>query len=457
MAGKLPPNLPWDDIPESPVQHIENVEPKDYYPQRMCRSPIEMPLMSAPIKVAGTELGLRQLDKDIPSGMSRQVEDSPNKNLPKIYLGESSPRPRWLIRPVSEQNTSSTSRSLNASQLPRLGQLRWEFDAGLPATHGQNETQLREYAYRYLQNSLNDPVIREQLREMIWNSQYARTVAHVEDPLPIPPPPPHFKDQKPADYANLRPPVSASAPDDYTFMYPGYERPSLAARSYKSTQAQYPRKSTMEQFHSFNFGAPNHTAAMNQHINQSMNFDASCSSSRSNSTASSSGTTLKEFEPEYHRELHNDEGHHHLRPEAQTRLQPPGQSPEDRSKGSNLSKESKLPRRGKGRPKRQRDPTPYIEVRTLDELAAADAGALRKRRGTVAGNVLDPAYRDPRRLSSTAYSADDEIKLPRVLKLARIAGPWTRSQARSEASSRSSASTAGVGIGKKRGRGGKRV
>ncbi|KAL4969659.1 uncharacterized protein BDV14DRAFT_195921 [Aspergillus stella-maris] len=454
MAGKLPPNLPWDDIPESPVQHIENVEPKDYYPQRMCRSPIEMPHMSAPIKVAGTELGLPQVNKDTPLRMSPQVGDSPNKNLPKIYLGESSPRPRWLIRPVSEQNTSSTSRLINSSQLPRLGQLRWEFDAGLPATHGQNETQLRKYAYRYLQNSLNDPVIREQLREMIWNSQYSRTVAHIEDPLPIPPPPPHFKDQKPADYANLRPPVSASAPDDYTFMYPGYERPSLAARSYKNTQTQYPRKSTMEQLHSFNFGAPKHTASINQHINQPMNFDESCSSSRSNSTASSSGTTLKEFEPEYHRELHNDEGHHHLRPEAQTKPQPSGQSPGDPSKGSNLSK---LPKQAKGRPKRKRDPTPYIAVRTLDEIAAADAAPPRKRRGAVGRNALDPTYRDPKRLSSAAYSADEEIKLPRIPRLARTAGPWTRSQARSQAESQSSGSTAGVGIGKKKGRGGKRV
>ncbi|KAL4945170.1 hypothetical protein BDV06DRAFT_209666 [Aspergillus oleicola] len=314
MEGKLPPHLPWNEIPESPVQHIENVETKDLYPQRMCRSPIEMPHMRAPIKVAGTELGLPHLNKEIPPEMTPASGDSPNKNLPKIYLGDSSPRPRWLIRPVSEQNTSSTSLPSNASQLPRLGQLRWEFDAGLPARHGQDEAQLREYAYRYLQRSLSDPIVREQVRGLIWHGRFAPTVAHVEDPLPIPPPPPHFKDQKPADYENLRPPVSASAPDDYTFMYPGYERPSLATRSYKSTQTQYPRKSTMEQLHSFSFGAPNHTAPTNQHVNQPMNFGESCASSRSNSTASSSGTTLKEFEPEYHRELHNDEGHHHLRP-----------------------------------------------------------------------------------------------------------------------------------------------
>ncbi|KAL4928467.1 uncharacterized protein BDV17DRAFT_97388 [Aspergillus undulatus] len=239
MEGKLPVPLPWNEIPESPVQHIEHAEPQDFYPERMCRSPIQMPHMTAPIKIKGTELGLSKLSKGAPPEMSPRVGDPPNKNLPKIYLGDESPKPRWLIRPVSpvfEQDTPSQPSEPQVPQLPTLGQLRWEFDAGLPEVHGQDENQLREYAYCYLRNSLSDPIVREQLREMIWNSRFAPNVAHVEDPLPVPPPPPHFKDQKPSDYANLRPPVSASAPDDYTFMYPGYERPSLAARSYKSTR-----------------------------------------------------------------------------------------------------------------------------------------------------------------------------------------------------------------------------
>jgi hypothetical protein len=71
------------------------------------------------------------------------------------------------------------------------------------------------------------------MRNMIWNSQYALVVANVEDPLPIPPPPPHFKDQRPSDYLTLREPISVSNPDDYHFKYPDYARPSLAVRTYR--------------------------------------------------------------------------------------------------------------------------------------------------------------------------------------------------------------------------------
>ncbi|KAL2803390.1 hypothetical protein BJX63DRAFT_436989 [Aspergillus granulosus] len=153
--------------------------------------------------------------------------------MPKIYLGDASPAPRWLIRPAdpeSKQDLSGESSISSGSKLPPLGKLRWEFDPGMHSKHGLDEAWLRGYAYQYLLNSLGDPVVRDQMRDLIWNGPHAPTVAHVEDPLPVPPPPPHFKDKKPSDYVSLRQPISASAPDDYYFMYPAYERPSLTAR-----------------------------------------------------------------------------------------------------------------------------------------------------------------------------------------------------------------------------------
>ncbi|KAL4779012.1 hypothetical protein BJX76DRAFT_362194 [Aspergillus varians] len=259
----------------------------------------------------GKELGLPDVDKEVQPEISPRTGAPLFQSLPKIYIGDASRTPRWLIRPVGSESGSHNSPQSSASsssRLPPLGQLRWEFDPGPPAKHGQDENQLREYAYQYLHNSLCDPVVRDELRVMIWNSRYAAIVAHVEDPLPIPPPPPHFKDQRPSDYVKLRPPISDSAPDDYIFMYPAYERPSLAARTHQSKRTRsmahpgstghsdpyYTRYSPM--------GSNGSYASVQSSIVGSMRTRTS--------TSSSTSTHSKDYLPEYDDALTDD--HHHL-------------------------------------------------------------------------------------------------------------------------------------------------
>ncbi|OJJ00310.1 hypothetical protein ASPVEDRAFT_559258 [Aspergillus versicolor CBS 583.65] len=285
VGGKLPPRLKHPMMVDSPVKAKNNVKPEEMWPERRCQSPVQILPMEAPVFVKGTELGLPEL--------SRRVGDQSSHRLPKIYIGAASPTPRWMIRqagPEAGQNISPRSSVSSSTRLPELGRLRWEFDPGPPATHGQDESRLRDYAYQYLLNSLNDPIVRDEVREMIWGSFYAPTVAHVEDPLPIPPPPPHFKDQRPSDYVNLRPPISASNPDDYHFMYPDYERPSLAARAYQS----------------------NYTPAISYGSRGSNGSYTSTRSSigESTHTSSSVSTNPKDYVPEYHDVLSDDNTHH---------------------------------------------------------------------------------------------------------------------------------------------------
>ncbi|KAL3479162.1 hypothetical protein BJX99DRAFT_268581 [Aspergillus californicus] len=212
---------PKKDKPRKPKRICES-------PTRRCLSPIQDLRLKPAIRVMGKELGLPGLNQD---------------NLPRIYVGDASPTPRWLIRPAipepaQEEDLSSQSSTSSGSKLPPLGRLRWEFDAGPAATHGQNEAWLRSYAYQYLLNSLSDGIVRDEMRDLIWNGPYAATVAHVEDPLPIPPPPALLRDKKPSDYANLPPPISAATPDDYYFLYSDYSRPSLATSVATQSSAQ---------------------------------------------------------------------------------------------------------------------------------------------------------------------------------------------------------------------------
>ncbi|KAL3489115.1 hypothetical protein BJX62DRAFT_165370 [Aspergillus germanicus] len=213
-------------------------KPYKYYgPERTFREPGSFRGGGAPLHVVGKELGLPGLGQDSQQGTATPARTERSTSspvcMPKIYLGDASPAPRWLIRPADPENKQDSSRESSVSsgsRLPPLGKLRWEFDPGMRSEHGLDEAWLRDYAYQYLLNSLCDPVVRDEMRDLIWNGPHAPTVAHVEDPLPVPPPPPHFKDKKLLDYLSLRRPISASAPDDYYFTYPGYERPRLAAR-----------------------------------------------------------------------------------------------------------------------------------------------------------------------------------------------------------------------------------
>lgn len=293
MGGQLPSPPPQSFHKGPTIEDVEDDEPlTDVLMEgRICQSPAHMPDMELPILVKGLQVGLINMNKAQPD-MPFRVGGPPSKNLPKIYLGDTAPTPRWLIRPVgSEQSTSTSASSKPQSRLPPLGRLRWEFDAGPPSRHAQDGSRLREYAYQYLQNALRDPIVREEMREMIWTSRYQETVAHVEDPLPIPPPPPHFKDQKPPDYANLRPPISASNPDDYYFMYPDYQRPPLASR-------QHPSLTEPDRY----AGSSASRSSMGE----------SDGTRTRASTSSSVSTNAKEHLSDYYRQQLSDDHHQHL-------------------------------------------------------------------------------------------------------------------------------------------------
>lgn len=232
MGGKLPSRLSEIEIPKSKTKYKRNAKPIDLWPERCCQGPTETPELKSPVFVMDSQFKLPGLNKEIEPEISPRTRAPPPQGLPKIYLGDDSPTPHWLIRPAGlevAQLISPRSSVSSFSRLPPSGRLRWEFDPGSPSQHGQDEKWLCKYAHRYLEDTLCDQIIRDKLREMIWNSRYAATVAHVEDPLPIPPPPPHFKDQRPSDFADLRPPIS-SAPEDYHFMYTASEWPSQQSK-----------------------------------------------------------------------------------------------------------------------------------------------------------------------------------------------------------------------------------
>ncbi|KAL6236854.1 hypothetical protein BDW75DRAFT_238800 [Aspergillus navahoensis] len=376
-----------------------------YRPERQRLSPIQSPELDAPILVEGAELVLPELNRGTKTALS-PVDGIPPTRFPKVYVGDNAPTPRWLIRPVPpaighEPACHPSSESLyvspssgyssvsGRSRLPPLGRLRWEFDPGPAAEHGQDETQLREYAYRYLQNSLRDPVVREEMRNMIWNSQYAQIVANVEDPLPIPPPPPHFKDQRPSDYVALREPISASNADDYHFMYPDYARPSLAARAYEHQHTYTSRKASVDSQISANF-------------NGSSSTGESSRTRASTSTSSSICITHKEYSPEYQHELDEDMNHYLKRvPKVETKT---------KTKKPTQSLLSKSPRRGRGWPKKSN--VDILDVPTLDELSSAEPPRKKRAGGRKKGTGT------PRPLSET-FSDEEDILRPKLPKTAR--------------------------------------
>ncbi|KAL2868367.1 uncharacterized protein BJX67DRAFT_380171 [Aspergillus lucknowensis] len=230
-------NIEYPSFSDPPIIVGDDYEFTYFSPERNVRSPEQFSSEGAPIHILSKELGLPEVSKDDQSGLPHGAKSSPPLYMPKIFLGDASPAPRWLIRAVdSEADQGPVPRQSSisgGSRLPPLGRLRWEFDSGSSDKHGLDEAWLCDYAYQYLVNSLGDPIVRDQMRDLIWNGPHAPTVAHVEDPLPIPPPPPHFKEKKTLDYVTLQPPISATAPDDYYFMYPGYSRPPLATRPWK--------------------------------------------------------------------------------------------------------------------------------------------------------------------------------------------------------------------------------
>ncbi|KAL4748078.1 hypothetical protein BDW72DRAFT_196140 [Aspergillus terricola var. indicus] len=407
MEGKLPRPNPNEHVrPSVPTSTriARSAGRMKYWPERQCLSPIQSSGLDAPILVEGTELGLPELNRKTKPVLNA-VDGIPPTRFPRVYLGDNAPTPRWLIRPVRPATnlepahhsssgsgyvsaSSGYSSASGSSRLPPLGRLRWEFDPGPAAKHGQDEARLREYAYRYLQNSLRNPIVREEIRHMIWNSQYAPVVANVEDPLPMPPPPPHFRDQKPSDYVTLREPISASNPDDYHFKYPDYARPPLAVRAYEHRDTYTSRKSSVDSQSSAN---PNGSSRTGE-----------CSRTRA-STSSSISVTHKEYSPVYQHELDDDTNHYLKRghkTESNTEIK-------TKRKKQTQSLLSRPPRRGRGRPaKRDID---IMDVLTLEELSSANP-PLEKRAG-----VEEKARDTWTPLSGISEEEDDIIrpKLPR--------------------------------------------
>jgi hypothetical protein len=181
---------------------------------------------------------------DIPSFVRSRTSYTPIPlagDGPRISFGEDAPHPRWVfvetaaILPPSQSAAPPTaggairSRAARAMQPPErpgaaapggMGILAWMFDAGPEAGWGGlSFNRLYVHAYTELEDALDDPFIRERLREVIRNSKtFASKVSGVEDPLPPLPPAPD------TDY------VSGQIPGSFYpgYVYDSYARPSLA-------------------------------------------------------------------------------------------------------------------------------------------------------------------------------------------------------------------------------------
>ncbi|KAL2826964.1 hypothetical protein BDW59DRAFT_160543 [Aspergillus cavernicola] len=413
-------------------------------PERTCRSPIQLLELEAPIHALGKELGLPDLSKDDQIPRSPGIKRAQSQSLPRIYLGDASPTPRWLIKPVissSEigQDLSRQSSGPSGSRLPPLGRLCWEFDPGPYARHGQNEALLRNYAYRYLLNSLCDPIVREEMRDLIWNGPHAAIVVHVEDPLPIPPPPAHIKDQKPSRYVDLPPPISDDAPDEYNFEYPDYSRPSLAARAAKrvrdarnssanhdETDSSSDSCGSATTIHSYRSGSvespksSSYCAIAQSSISSARTRTGTSISTNPNDYRHRSSQHEDEDEDSRGYNTESDSDKHHIQPA------PPEEEPPTLPKPTLL----KPPKRGRGRPPKAKNPTSYIEVPTLDEIASAATATAnprlpilqRKRRrrrggggrGTKRAKAADAWKSPPASPSPEVFSDEEEIRLPRL-------------------------------------------
>ncbi|KAL4741620.1 hypothetical protein BDV11DRAFT_167986 [Aspergillus similis] len=410
MEGRLPGPNPDEHVrPSVPTstRAARAARRMKYWPERQRLSPIQSPELDAPILVEGPELGLPELNRETKPAMN-PVDGIPPTRFPRVYLGDNAPTPRWLIRPVrpatghdlahyssSESDhvsaSSGYSSASGSSCLPPLGRLRWEFDPGPAAKHAQDEARLCEYAYRYLLDSLRDPIVREEMRNMIWNSQYAPVVANVEDPLPIPPPPPHLKDQRPSDYVTLREPISASNPDAYDFKYPDYARPSLAVRAYENQDTYTSRKSSVDSQSSADSNGSSSTG-------ESSRIRAS--------TSSSISVAHKEFSPLYQHELDDDTNHYLKRghkAESTTEIK-------TKEKKQTQPLLSKPPRRGRGRP--TKSDIDILDVLTLEDLSSAEPP--RKKRA-----VVEKQARDTWRPLSEIFSEEEDIIRPKLPKMPR--------------------------------------
>ncbi|KAE8388578.1 hypothetical protein BDV23DRAFT_185209 [Aspergillus alliaceus] len=131
------------------------------------QSPIGLPTQPPPARIGG------QSPRRFSSHNAGLIARYAQANfLPAISFGVDAPMPRWRIEHVH-------------SHLAR-GKLapRWVFDAGTVfSRYGWTDDMIYEYAYRWLEDSLGNPLFRRYVRSKILDG-------HGEDPLPFLPPAP---------------------------------------------------------------------------------------------------------------------------------------------------------------------------------------------------------------------------------------------------------------------------
>ncbi|KAJ5552125.1 hypothetical protein N7494_001503 [Penicillium frequentans] len=178
------------------------------------------------------------------------------KAWPVISLGKEGPFPRWrlfqhvpdlpkgrdlaldLIRTHRER---TIIRGLDHNSHPKsndssigLGTLYWDFQAGTKDTWGGlTKNELYEFAYKCLEDALNDYQSRTEIRLLLKQVKLS-VVANVEDPLPPLPEPPkvtHFGPEAGAAWPKM-PPLMVGAPQSY--FGNRYWRPSMAIRDGQS-------------------------------------------------------------------------------------------------------------------------------------------------------------------------------------------------------------------------------
>ncbi|KAJ5629044.1 hypothetical protein N7490_011272 [Penicillium lividum] len=181
-------------------------------------------------------------------------------NRPVISLGHQGPLPRWRLRlhepdlPLGKDLHLDLIRThqnkmiipgLNHNSQPKyndstidLGALYWEFEPGPAAGWvGLSGEQLYEYAYKCLEDALNDHASRHQIRQVLQRANLP-AIAHVEDPLPPLPPPPAVTHFGPgagvAGWPKIPAPISGEV---NTYFGNRYWCPSIAVRPGKRGQS----------------------------------------------------------------------------------------------------------------------------------------------------------------------------------------------------------------------------
>ena len=162
---------------------------------------------------------------------SHGIHFDPTYMTLNIYIGHNVRAPRWLLeRKFPQSFRASVSLKSPASA---ADELEWVFDAG-PFAYALNseDSWLRTYAYKVLENSLNDPIERLKIRKEIWGRNDGDYQEN-EDPIPPLPPAPTTLDVTQQEEKGPTP----GSRNGRFFQFPDYQRPSLAERARMYTKA----------------------------------------------------------------------------------------------------------------------------------------------------------------------------------------------------------------------------